>query len=72
MAGTMWIPGLLSCNVVPQETPMAITFTRNIGMTVLGLWLILSGMSGLVLFPLPPPIMAVLALVAGVLILIGR
>lgn len=51
---------------------MAITFTRNIGMTVLGLWLILSGMSGLVSLPLPTPIMPVLALVAGVLILVGR
>ena len=51
---------------------MAIKFTRNIGMMVLGIWLIISGLSGLVLFPLPPPLMAVLALVAGVLILIGR
>jgi hypothetical protein len=51
---------------------MAIKFTRNIGMMVLGIWLILYGLSGLVLMPLPPPLMAVLALVAGVLILIGR
>jgi hypothetical protein len=51
---------------------MAIKFTRNIGMAVLGIWLILSGISGLVVLPLPLPIMAVLALVAGVLILIGR
>jgi hypothetical protein len=51
---------------------MAINFTRNIGMTVLGIWLILSGISGLVVLPLPSPIMAVLALVAGVLILIGK
>jgi hypothetical protein len=51
---------------------MAIKFTRNIGMMVLALWLILSGLAGLVLMPLPPPLMAVLALVAGVLILIGR
>jgi hypothetical protein len=55
-----------------QEAQMAIKFTRNIGMTVLGIWLIFSGISGLVAFPLPFPIMAVLALVAGVLILIGR
>jgi hypothetical protein len=51
---------------------MAIRFNRNIGMTVLGIWLILNGISGLVLLPLPLPVMAVLALVAGVLILIGR
>jgi hypothetical protein len=51
---------------------MAIRFTRNIGMTVLGIWLIFSGISGLGLLPLPYPVMAVLALVAGILILIGR
>jgi hypothetical protein len=51
---------------------MAIKFTRSIAMTVLGLWLILTGISELVVLPLPPPVMAVLALVAGVLIIIGR
>ena len=49
---------------------MAINFTRNIGMTVLAIWLIFAGVSGLVAFVLPSPIMAVLALVAGILILV--
>jgi hypothetical protein len=45
---------------------------RNIGMLVLGLWLILTGISGLAALALPPVLMAVLALVAGILILVGR
>jgi hypothetical protein len=51
---------------------MAYTFNRNAGMMTLAIWLILSGISGLVVLPLPSPLMAVLALVAGILILIGR
>lgn len=47
-------------------------FNRNIGLLVLAIWLILYGLSGLVAFALPPIVMAVLALVAGVLILVGR
>ena len=45
---------------------------RNLGMIVLAIWLILSGLTGLVTFAIPPIIMAVLAIVAGVLILVGR
>jgi hypothetical protein len=45
---------------------------RNAGMLVLGVWLVLSGLSGLVSLGLPYPLMAVLALVAGLLILVGR
>ncbi len=51
---------------------MAVKFNRNIGMIVLAIWLILSGFAGMAVMPLPLPIMPVLALVAGVLILIGR
>jgi hypothetical protein len=51
---------------------MAITATRNLGMLLLAIWLILSGISGLVAVGLPGPLMAVLALLAGVLILAGR
>lgn len=47
-------------------------FNRNIGMLLLGIWLILTGLSGLVAFALPPLAMAVLALIAGILILVGR
>ena len=45
---------------------------RNIGMLVLAVWLILYGISGFVALGLPAPLMAVLALVAGILILVGR
>ena len=45
---------------------------RNTGMLLLAIWLILYGVSGLVALGLPAPLMAVLALLAGVLILVGR
>ena len=51
---------------------MAIIARRNMGMLLLGIWLVLSGVSGLVSLGLPYPLMAVLALLAGVLILLGR
>lgn len=46
--------------------------TRNLGMLLLAVWLILTGLAGLVAMPLPGVVMAVLALIAGVLILVGR
>jgi hypothetical protein len=45
---------------------------RSIGMLLLGLWLILTGLSGMVALGLPPMLMAVLALLAGIFIIIGR
>ena len=51
---------------------MAVRMTRSIGMLLLGIYLLLVGISGLVALGLPPVLMAVLALLAGVLILIGR
>jgi hypothetical protein len=47
-------------------------FNRSIGMLLLGLWLILTGLSGMVALALPTMLMAVLALVAGILIIVGR
>jgi hypothetical protein len=46
--------------------------TRSTGMLLLALWLILTGIAGLVALALPAPLMAVLALLAGILILVGR
>ncbi len=46
--------------------------TRSLGMLLLGIYLILLGISGLVAFAIPAMVMAVLALLAGILILIGR
>lgn len=51
---------------------MARTINRNIGMLLLGLWLILTGLSGLMSLGLPALLMAVLALIAGILIILGR
>jgi hypothetical protein len=51
---------------------VAVTVTRSAGMLLLGLWLILTGLAGLVSLPLPAVIMSALALIAGVLILVGR
>ena len=51
---------------------MAVKVTRNLGFLLLAIWLIVSGLAGLVALPLPPMIMPLLALIAGVLILVGR
>ena len=51
---------------------MAVTFQRNIGLLVLAIWLILYGLSGVIALGLPSPLMGVLALVSGILILVGR
>lgn len=46
--------------------------TRSLGMLLLGIYLILIGIGGLVAMPIPAIVMAVLALIAGVLILLGK
>ena len=47
-------------------------FTKNIGMLLLAIYLILAGLGMLVAFVIPPVLMGILALAAGVFILIGR
>jgi hypothetical protein len=52
---------------------MALLATRrNLGMLLLAVYLILIGIAGMVPLGLPSPVMPVLALIAGILILIGR
>ena len=51
---------------------MAMVVTRSAGMLLPAIWLILTGLAGLVALPLPGVVMAALALIAGVLILVGR
>ena len=51
---------------------MAVTFQRNVGMLLLAVWLILNGLGALISLALPFQLMAILALLAGVLILVGR
>jgi hypothetical protein len=55
-----------------KENGMALTFQRNVGMLLLAVWLILYGLAGMIALVLPAPLMAVLALLAGILILVGR
>lgn len=45
---------------------------RDLGILVLAVWLILTGISGVVALGLPSILMSALALIAGVLILAGR
>ena len=51
---------------------MALTYQRNAGQLLLAIWLILYGVAGMTALALPAPLMSVLALLAGILILIGR
>ena len=51
---------------------MAVVVTRSPGMLLLSIWLILTGLSGLAGLPMPALVLAVLALLAGILILVGR
>jgi hypothetical protein len=55
-----------------QEATVAVRFQQNVGMLLLGIWLVLYGLAGMISLPLPPPLMSLLALLAGVLILAGR
>jgi hypothetical protein len=50
---------------------MAIRMTRSAGMLLLALWLILTGIGALVALPIAGVLLAALALIAGVLILLG-
>lgn len=50
---------------------MAVRITRSAGMLLLALWLILTGITGFAAVPIPGAVMAALALIAGILILIG-
>ena len=51
---------------------MALTTTRNAGMLVLAIYLIAIGLTALIHLPIPLSMTAVLALLAGVLILVGK
>lgn len=50
---------------------MKIRTTRSAGTLLLAIWLILSGLGGFVALPIPGVFMASLAILAGVLILLG-
>ena len=50
---------------------MAFRVTRSAGMLILAIWLILTGIGGFAALPIPGVLMAALALIAGILILVG-
>lgn len=50
---------------------MAVRVTRSAGMLLLAIWLILTGIEGFAPLPIPGVLMGALALIAGILILIG-
>jgi len=54
-----------------MEEPMQVNFTRSLGMILLCCFLILFGLTLLVHIAIPAWVTAVLALVAGVFLLIG-
>jgi hypothetical protein len=64
----------LAIHLDKENFQMQMKLTKNIGMLLLGAWLILSGLMPLLNFGFSGlgMIMAVLALAAGVLILLGR
>jgi hypothetical protein len=47
-------------------------FTKNIGMLLLAIYLILIGLNALIQFIIPAILLAILALLAGIFILIGK
>ena len=51
---------------------MAVLLQRNVGMLLLAIFLILYGLAGMVAIGLPSPLLAVLALISGILLLLGR
>jgi len=51
---------------------MAVVVTRNLGMLLLAIYLIIAGLVGLAPIPIPGVLPAVFAFLAGVCILIGR
>jgi hypothetical protein len=50
---------------------MAIRTTRSAGMLLLAIWLIVTGIGAFIPLPIPSALTAALAVIAGVLILVG-
>lgn len=51
---------------------MAMVATKNLGLLCLAVYLMVVGVTGMVSVPLAAPLTAVLALLAGILLLVGR
>ena len=57
---------------VKSAQQIIMNFTKNIGMLLLAIYLILVGLMSIAGFAIPSIVLGVLALVAGIMILIGR
>src|SRR4029450_470194 len=62
----------LICSYSSSGGEMAVLVQRNLGFLLLAIFLVLYGLAGMMTLGLPPILMAVLALLAGILILLGR
>jgi len=51
---------------------MRLKFTQNIGFILLAIWLILTGLSAFISMGGLSPLLAILAIAAGIFILLGR
>jgi hypothetical protein len=63
---------LKRANMLALPHNEAMNITKNLGMLLLAIYLILVGITALLHFALPGIVMALLALAAGILILIGK
>lgn len=50
---------------------MAMRMNRNAGLLLAGVWFLLTGLASFVALPLPPVLTGAIALIAGVLLLLG-
>jgi uncharacterized membrane protein len=63
---------LKRANALPLPQKRRMNITKNLGMLLLAIYLILVGIMTLLHFAFPGIVMALLALAAGILILIGK
>jgi hypothetical protein len=63
---------IVIATVVSDSNTRPMNFTKNIGMILLAVFLILSGLMSLGVFTISSMIMGILALLAGIFILIGK
>src|SRR6185436_11580531 len=66
------IPWPPYCSLSNSGGEMAVLVQRNLGFLLLAIFLVLYGLASMMTLGLPPIVMAVLALMAGILILLGR
>lgn len=73
-SSTTYSRGIQDSHLRKERIHMAVVVTRNVGMLLLAVWLILTGLFSLfnISFAGEGVIMGILALASGILILMGR